>query len=85
MVHVERPIMRLPNLAIHLNREMGTEFKWNKETNLYVYQKEGGGERGRVGRREGGKGGRGERPIMRVPNLAIVTEPQLALPKTNVF
>ena len=26
--------LRLPNLAIHLNREMGTEFKWNKETNL---------------------------------------------------
>ena len=34
LLHVNRPIMRLPNVAIHLAREMGQEFKFNKETHL---------------------------------------------------
>lgn len=34
LVEINRPVLRVPNLAIHLNREMGTKFEWNKETHL---------------------------------------------------
>jgi aspartyl aminopeptidase len=34
LVDVNRPILRLPNLAIHLNREMGQQFTFNKETHF---------------------------------------------------
>ena len=36
LVEINRPILRVPNLAIHLNREMGTKFEWNKESHLLV-------------------------------------------------
>ena len=38
LVDVNRPIMRVPNLAIHLNRDYGSKFEFNKETNLWVTQ-----------------------------------------------
>merc|ERR1712004_294483 len=34
LVHVNRPIMRLPDVAIHLHREIGQKFEFNKETHF---------------------------------------------------
>jgi len=34
LVHVNRPILRLPDIAIHLHRELGQKFEFNKETHF---------------------------------------------------
>nr|CAB3239322.1 aspartyl aminopeptidase-like [Phallusia mammillata] len=34
LVHIDRPVMRVPHLAIHLQREMNDKFSTNKETQL---------------------------------------------------
>lgn len=34
LVHVNRPILRLPDVAIHLHRELGQKFEFNKETHF---------------------------------------------------
>ena len=34
LVHVEEPILKIPNLCIHLDREMHYKFAPNKETHM---------------------------------------------------
>lgn len=34
LVNIDRPIMRIPNIAIHLHREMNDKFEFNKENQL---------------------------------------------------
>lgn len=34
LVHIDKPLMRIPTLAIHLNREVNQKFEFNKETEL---------------------------------------------------
>ena len=34
LVHIDQPILRIPSLAIHLNRDVRDGFKFNDETNL---------------------------------------------------
>ncbi|ELU07857.1 hypothetical protein CAPTEDRAFT_158105 [Capitella teleta] len=34
LVDIDRPILRVPNLAIHLNRDLGSKFEFNKEEHL---------------------------------------------------
>lgn len=34
LVRFDGPIFKIPMLAIHLNREMGSKFEWNNETHL---------------------------------------------------
>lgn len=34
LVDINRPILRVPNLAIHLQREMSTKFEFNKESHM---------------------------------------------------
>ncbi|CAD5110925.1 DgyrCDS284 [Dimorphilus gyrociliatus] len=34
LFHINKPILRIPNVAIHLERDMGTKFEWNKENHL---------------------------------------------------
>lgn len=36
LVHIDRPIMRIPNVAIHLQRDMNDKFEFNKENQLWV-------------------------------------------------
>lgn len=36
LVHIDRPIMRIPNIAIHLQRDMNDKFEFNKENQLWV-------------------------------------------------
>ncbi|PVV04512.1 hypothetical protein BB560_000988 [Smittium megazygosporum] len=35
LVNIKKPILYIPNLAIHLDRSVGESFKFNKETHLY--------------------------------------------------
>lgn len=34
LVNINRPLLRIPTLAIHLNREVNTKFEFNKETKM---------------------------------------------------
>eukprot|EP01094_Clydonella_sp_ATCC50884_P006223 TRINITY_DN1527_c1_g2_i1.p1 TRINITY_DN1527_c1_g2~~TRINITY_DN1527_c1_g2_i1.p1 ORF type:complete len:478 (-),score=165.51 TRINITY_DN1527_c1_g2_i1:421-1809(-) len=34
LVHINRPLVRVPTIAIHLNREVNTKLEFNKETHL---------------------------------------------------
>ena len=34
LLHLNKPLMRIPTLAIHLNREANTKFEFNRETEL---------------------------------------------------
>ena len=34
LVHVNKPILRVPNICIHLNRDTNTSFGPNKETQM---------------------------------------------------
>lgn len=34
LIKIDKPLLRIPTLAIHLNRELGTKFEFNKETEL---------------------------------------------------
>lgn len=34
LVQVRRPVLRIPTIAIHLNRDVNTAFKFNTETDL---------------------------------------------------
>lgn len=34
LIKIDRPILRIPTLAIHLNREVAEGFSFNKETHL---------------------------------------------------
>lgn len=36
LVHIPRPILKVPNICIHLNREMNKSFGPNPETQMYV-------------------------------------------------
>ena len=36
LVHIDEPILKIPNLCIHLARDMNTSFSFNKETQLYI-------------------------------------------------
>lgn len=34
LIHIDRPLLRIPTLAIHLDREVNTKFEFNRETKL---------------------------------------------------
>ena len=34
LIKIDKPLLRIPTLAIHLNREVNTKFEFNKETKL---------------------------------------------------
>lgn len=34
LVHIQKPLMRIPTLAIHLNREVNQKFEFNRETEM---------------------------------------------------
>lgn len=34
LLKINKPLLRIPTLAIHLNREVNTKFEFNKETKL---------------------------------------------------
>jgi len=36
LVDIDRPVLRIPNIAIHLHREMNDKFEINKENHLLV-------------------------------------------------
>ncbi len=36
LVHIDEPLLKIPNICIHLSREMNTSFSFNKETQMYV-------------------------------------------------
>lgn len=38
LVHIDRPILNIPNICIHLARDIHTSFAPNKETHMYVFK-----------------------------------------------
>ena len=34
LLKIDKPLLRIPTLAIHLDREVNTKFEFNKETKL---------------------------------------------------
>lgn len=54
LVKIDKPLMRIPTLAIHLNREANTKFEFNKETKLVPIAGQISEEEKHVGTKESG-------------------------------